>query len=604
MVDKSNEDLRYLAESVVTIMRLLHEETESHRTDQKPKYRDFCGAFERDLTRLAKDLESIRKQQYTSRFKKYFNAHNMRDESSHLTRQVDDLRANATLIAAIGTRVTVETGVAAVEDRVAHLEHQTVGPDVLLVSKTAQCELGRFEKDFYALKIADIHLEFDSARAGPFTGDPQRHDERAVRWTDYRGTVRGAVQTVRVFHGSDRNAVRFSSFTAAPFGFCDSPRLTSLVFHGEFCTLDEYANRLPSPRPIVDWELSLISDIAELHGAGFTWSAIFALVNTYGTIIIAHIGELDNGSMVATLPPFHHWFMRREVFMHSADPLVLSPSGYLGNFLHSLIPLHRDETYPVFLVRWRSIHEALTSRGCVYHPLTGQRIAELASRDVEPDEWHVLPVDISREDWKPKCIPTVVETMDQFTHFIVPLRRKMSKDGSGDCGYFLKTAIWFGASLPDITCSWLAQAKSILSKSLFPQGDPSEYVIPHFPCLQLSWEMITVAKHGASRAVDLPDCILHVFVQVPLLAGGRIDEPRVYWYTQPNATQPGDIPAAALEIRMSWDINFTLLRWETHHYEVADRMQEECGLDPTTNAAAQSLGLPLLSVVTDQKLQT
>ncbi|KAJ7612935.1 hypothetical protein DFH06DRAFT_1484800 [Mycena polygramma] len=412
MVDKSNDDLRYLAESVLTIMRLLHEETEAHPTDQRSKFRGFCGAFERDLTRLAKDLESIRKQQCASRFKKYFNAHNMRDEISHFTRQVDDLRANATLTAAIGTRVTVETGVAAVEDRVARLEHHI--------------------KDFHALKLADIHLEFNSARAGPFTGDPQRHDERAL------------------------------------FGFCDSPRLTSLVFHGEFCTLDEYANRLPSPRAIVDWELSLISDIAELHGAGFTWSAIFALVNTF------------------------------------------------------------------------------------------------------------------------------------IVSFIVPLRRKLSRDANGDCGYFLKTATWFGSSLPDgITCSWLAQAKSILSKSSFPQGDPSEYVIPHFPCLQLNWEMITVAQDGSSRAVDLPDCV-HAFVQVPLLAGARIDEHRVYWSTQPNATQTGDIPAAALEIRMSWNINFSLLRWETHHYEGADRVQEECEFDPTTNAAAQSLDLPLLSVVTDQ----
>ncbi|KAJ6461582.1 hypothetical protein C8R47DRAFT_106025 [Mycena vitilis] len=137
MVDKSNDDLRCLAESVLTIMRLLREETGFHPSDQNRKFRDFWRAFERDLTKLAKDLESIRKRQRASRFKKYFNARKTRDDIGHSTRQIDDLRANATV------------------------------------------------------RLADLWLfEFRS----------------------------------------------------------------SLVFHGEFCTIDEYTNRLPSPSAIVDWD--------------------------------------------------------------------------------------------------------------------------------------------------------------------------------------------------------------------------------------------------------------------------------------------------------------------------------------------------------------
>jgi hypothetical protein len=46
MVGKSSNDLKYLAESVVTIMRLLREEMDSHPTTLNPKFRELCGEFE------------------------------------------------------------------------------------------------------------------------------------------------------------------------------------------------------------------------------------------------------------------------------------------------------------------------------------------------------------------------------------------------------------------------------------------------------------------------------------------------------------------------------------------------------------------------------
>jgi hypothetical protein len=119
--------------------------------------------------------------------------------------------------------------------------------------------------------------------------------------------------------------------------------------------------------------------------------------------------------------------------------------------------------------------------------------------------------------------------------------------------------------------------------------------------LELSWEMVLAADNPSSPEAltilaGLPEEI-HVFVQVPTLDRGRLEEPQVYWSTDANITETGLIPAGAFEIRMNWDIEISTMRWESHHYEVAKRAQEEHGFDPTTTAASESLDLPLLAVV-------
>jgi hypothetical protein len=69
-------------------------------------------------------------------------------------------------------------------------------------------------------------------------------------------------------------------------------------------------------------------------------------------------------------------------------------------------------------VRWRSIHEALTSRGCVYHK-SGRRIAQLADREFSPDpSWHVATdmKGLQSELRLQECVPTVAdEVKNGFT---------------------------------------------------------------------------------------------------------------------------------------------------------------------------------------------
>jgi hypothetical protein len=117
--------------------------------------------------------------------------------------------------------------------------------------------------------------------------------------------------------------------------------------------------------------------------------------------------------------------------------------------------------------------------------------------------------------------------------------------------------------------------------------------------------MVPATENTAARAVEswsplanLP-AMLHVFVQVPIVNRGRIEEPRIYWSTDANLTETGLIPPSMLEMRIQWDVDIPFAWWESHHYEVAKTMQEQHGFDPSTNAAVQSMGLPLLDVPSD-----
>ncbi|KAJ7913321.1 hypothetical protein B0H13DRAFT_501810 [Mycena leptocephala] len=257
MVGKSSNDLKYLAESVVTIMRLLREEMDSHPTTLNPKFRELCGEFETHLSQLSKDLEAMSKNWSSSKFRRYLNSHNIQDEIIQFARKVDDLRANATLIVATGTRMDlagVASGIAAVEDRISDLRRELVegrSSSTTTPADGLKQELARFEEDFHALKIGDIHLEFHTARTANFLEcDLNGRQRRLTAWTDYKAVVKGSVQTVRIYQGSDptESWKGFLSFLAdnspSPdlpqlFGFCSSPRLRSLVFHGEFVTLDD-----------------------------------------------------------------------------------------------------------------------------------------------------------------------------------------------------------------------------------------------------------------------------------------------------------------------------------------------------------------------------
>ncbi|KAJ7026655.1 hypothetical protein C8F04DRAFT_106472 [Mycena alexandri] len=276
MVGKSSEDLIYLAESVVAIMTLLRDEMRSHPTIESPNFRRVCTEFEVHLTQISKDLESMSRNWSSSKFRKYLNSQNIRDRIDQFTRQVNDLRANATFVAATGGRMdlaSVADDVAIVKAGILELQlnltNQRPSPEGPAPEHVLH-DLAPYEKDFHALKLGDIHLEFNTARRTNFVErDLQSREKKSASWIDYKATVKGSIHTVRVYEGagSTESWKEFLSFLAdnspSPhlpqlFGFCPSPRLRSLVFHGEFWTLDEYAKSLPNAEAIVAWELNVV----------------------------------------------------------------------------------------------------------------------------------------------------------------------------------------------------------------------------------------------------------------------------------------------------------------------------------------------------------
>ncbi|KAJ7358458.1 hypothetical protein DFH08DRAFT_442612 [Mycena albidolilacea] len=159
--------------------------------------------------------------------------------------------------------------------------------------------------------------------------------------------------------------------------------------------------------------------------------------------------------------------------------------------------------------------------------------------------------------------------------------------------------IEFGRFVPDITHAWMAQASSIHSK--FESSDAFEvsgFYIRTYTGLRLDWEMSLNAEATPDAILDnLPEKI-HVFVQVPLVHEEHIEEPKIYWSTDPNVTTTALIPPGALTIKMAWMSDMRTAMWESHHYEVAEAALKRYGLDSTTNIA-QVLDLPMLEVPSD-----
>ncbi|KAJ6612866.1 hypothetical protein B0H10DRAFT_2222755 [Mycena sp. CBHHK59/15] len=329
MMAKNTEDLRYLAQSVVTIMKILREEIDSHpNAVQDPRFRHICIEFNTHLTRLSSDIQSMSKNWSSSRLKKYFKSNHIKEEIAQFTCRVNDLRANAILAASAGTRMDladIANAVTAVHSRISDLQEEMRMPGTLpKVSKTK--DVARFENDFHALKLGDIHLEFQTARTANFFRIDRQGRRTHVGWTDYKGCVQGSVRTIRVYQGSDPIEPWETFLTVLAenspvpylpqlFGFCASPRLRSLVFHGDFLTLDEYALLLPSPQAIFEWELRLKADFSALY---FTTTITdpmqireFALVNADdGKLVISHVNNDRRLFMpMQTGTPFMEWFM-------------------------------------------------------------------------------------------------------------------------------------------------------------------------------------------------------------------------------------------------------------------------------------------------------
>ncbi|KAJ6575992.1 hypothetical protein DFH09DRAFT_371158 [Mycena vulgaris] len=261
-VGKTTDDLKYLAESVVTIMKLLRQEMDAHPANPNPKLHQVCVEFNAHLSGLSKDIGIMAKDWSSSKFKKYLKANCIRDEIAQFTRRVADLRADATLITAIGTRmdlVEVANVVTAVQSSVSEIQSELADlrSGTSRATKNSNDELDRFEEDFHALKMGDIELAFDTARTSSFVRVDNDNSQQVFGWTDYKGHVKGFLRTVRVYQGSDtmESWKGFLSVLAEQspspylpqlFGFCSCPRMRSLVFHGDFQTLDEYGRSLQS----------------------------------------------------------------------------------------------------------------------------------------------------------------------------------------------------------------------------------------------------------------------------------------------------------------------------------------------------------------------
>ncbi|KAJ6506160.1 hypothetical protein C8R47DRAFT_110143 [Mycena vitilis] len=394
-VGKSDEDLKYLAESVVAIMRVLREEVDSHPTENT-SFRQICEEFTRHLTQLSKDLELMSRNMSSSKLKKYLNTQNIRDEITRFTKRVNDLRANATLAAATGTRMDLADAVTAVKARISNLQRELLDqrfPQKISSTDDLKYELARFEDDFHALKLGDIHLDFCSARTANFVVYSKRRKQRNIGWTDYKAIVNGDLRTVRVYQGSDptQSLKDFLFFlgdnSPAPhlpqlFGFCSSPRLMSLVFNGEYRTLDEYARTLPSAQAIVNWQLSLLHEFehsfATLEAGSYLRSQPFrhfALVDAQtGKLIFSHVdqseSELSNHiGFDANEQPFLAWFVATLGQVGEKRRLLANSESDLGASIQSLATLARKiSVWGQFssLDIWEASAFGL-SRGCVCH---------------------------------------------------------------------------------------------------------------------------------------------------------------------------------------------------------------------------------------------
>ncbi|KAJ7489657.1 hypothetical protein B0H11DRAFT_1059861 [Mycena galericulata] len=314
-------------------MKLLREEMDSHPTSAGTNLSQVCMEFNTHLIRLSTDIEAMSKDWSSSKFKKYFKVNSVRDEITQFTRRVIDMRANATLIAATGTRMDL----AGVANAVAEVQSSVLEIQTAIGSTTTNRnrDLVRFEKDFHALKIGDIELDFETARTSSFMLW-DKCESTEIGWTDYKGYVRGSPRTIRVYEGSDptESWKGFLSLLAdcspSPslpqlFGFCSSPRLRSLVFHGEFRTLDEYATSLQSPRAIVDWETTLVKDLLDLSTShkgtiypGFFQRRFAQVKAETGKLIMMHIENMTNDSYMKPTSrwaePFTTWFVRYQEF--------------------------------------------------------------------------------------------------------------------------------------------------------------------------------------------------------------------------------------------------------------------------------------------------
>ncbi|KAJ7458204.1 hypothetical protein FB451DRAFT_1406509 [Mycena latifolia] len=166
---ESSEDLKYLAQSVVT--HAAFEEMASHSAAQDTRFGELCLEFSTyvDVMAISENLIDKQHQAHVAAVERHRvlvegrvfieaqeipGSPRMRDEITDFTRRVNDLRANTTLVAAIGTRmdlVAVANGVAAVESKISAIQQDSNSLTQTKATRLSS-ELARFEEN-----LADLN---------------------------------------------------------------------------------------------------------------------------------------------------------------------------------------------------------------------------------------------------------------------------------------------------------------------------------------------------------------------------------------------------------------------------------------------------------------
>ncbi|KAJ7167052.1 hypothetical protein C8R46DRAFT_1035014 [Mycena filopes] len=299
------------------------------------------------------------------------------------------------------------------------------------------------------------------------------------------------------------------------------------------------------------------------------------------------------------------WVVNKAYSSSPPAPLITGckSDGGVRELLQSLIALHRKYTFN----SPHSLHSSLTARGSVItNILAVQRhncfLLRLFPKTCGMSPFAVVrppvtgpgllvpmrPEAVSRSKYRPHLVLICSFHFHQFR--TTAPRRALRARLRHFSGYFLTAGIDFGVSVPDVFDTWLAQASSVMTHPSLRGCQVGDFFVPHETRLELFWEMVVVGDDSSILA-ELPDTI-HVFIRPPVLSDGDVEEPEIFWST--------NVPPVALKIRTYWTIFTTGVSWAAHHYEVAEKIQEEAGFDPKTTAAAESLGLPILKTQFDK----
>ncbi|KAK7008459.1 hypothetical protein R3P38DRAFT_3023061 [Favolaschia claudopus] len=612
-IGKTTDDLRYLAESVVSLMKRLRDEFDAHPSDASPRLQQVCTEINTRLVDISNDISEMSKDWSSSKFKKYLKANCVRDEIAQFNRLVSDLRADATLATALGTRLDIaRVGdvVSAVNCNITQIQEglAMIGPPSAEISKR---EYTSFEENFHSLRIGDMHLNLETACAVAYqvhAGEDNPNGGLCERsWTDYKGSVKGSPYTIRVYRGAQSSQIfrQFLTFLAdhSPiasfpqlFGYCESPRFPALVFHEEFRTLDEYAASLSSSREIVRWETCLHFDFKSLdaslkskHGRIQLHRQLAQVDARTGKLLIA---QIDSESSFVEHPAYHdrfcRWFYkahRVDVMLRSKNPTQLEienvkPEGHnaLYSSLLELVKLLRGDWIDIWVLPRDA---GLASTGTVFDATTHRVIATL-------DPYDKVAMNVLRSSFE--WVVNDWQSDKEWAHFVIPLNTKENKRASfvnhrEHCGYFLTATFKSEVDIP-AAMAWILQAPSIMGDEF----DPSRCIILLQSILRLRWEMILVDETEDSLALleNLPE--LHVFVERPTFSHKK---PRVYWSTDALDVITSELPPRIFANRINWSTGTECAMWEKHHYDVARIIQEEHGFDSSTSSAAHALGLPL-----------